>query len=509
MAEKKEKRKDPLAPWIERQGMALVTDLYQLTMMAGYVANNMQDRPAAFEYFFRNLPPHTGFAVFAGLEQALKGLEGMRFTDSDMEYLEGLGIFGDDALDYFREFVMDVDMWAMPEGTLVFPNEPIVRVEGKLGPAQLVETFILNCLNYPTLIATKASRVVNAADGEPVLEFGLRRAHGPDGGLIGARAAYIGGCAGTSNVLAGKAFGIPVKGTHAHSWVMSHDTELEAFRNYAKAFPESCILLVDTYDTLECGMPNAIEVFKELREKHPDIRAAVRLDSGDLAKLSKGAFKQLREAGFEDPMIVASGDLEEDLIADMKRQGAKINAWGVGTHLITSRDHPSLGGVYKVVGIKDGDEWDPRLKVASNVEKTTDPGRKQVARLYNQGGAPIADVLYMADEELPESGEIRAFDRQRFHEDHAFRAHKVESMLKKHMEGGKVIVEHPSLDEIRKRAEDGISHLAEEMKRLRNPEYYPVVLSPALSEAKKNLIKAAENKCGLGQADVSNKSADQ
>ena len=300
-------------------------------------------------------------------------------------------------------------MDAVPEGTLVYPHLPIVRVEGPLAEAQFLETAILNALNYPTLVATKTARICLAATGDPVIEFGLRRAQGPDGGLSGSRASYVGGGSGTSNVLAGKLFGVPVRGTHAHSWVMSFDDELTAFRAYAQVYPESCLLLVDTYDTLRSGVPNALTVFKELRERDPAVRAAIRLDSGDLARLSKAAYRAFTEAGFADPLILASSELDEDLIADLKRQGAKINAWGVGTHLITASNHPALGGVYKLVAAQDAHgEWEPRIKVSSNLGKMTDPGRKRVVRYRDADGRPLGDVLYLQTEQ-PAAGPVVPF----------------------------------------------------------------------------------------------------
>lgn len=478
---------DPLMPWIRREGMALLSDLYQLTMAAGYLKTGIHDKRAAFEYFFRELPPHSGFAVFAGLEQALSGIANLGFSKSDLEYLENTVGFDREVVDFFGGFRAEVDVWAMPEGTVVFPHEPLLRVEGPLAACQLVETYVLNALNYPTLIATKAARVCLAAEGDPVLEFGLRRAHGPDGGLSGSRAAYIGGCAATSNALAGKVFGIPVAGTHAHSWIMSHPSELEAFRAYARIYPNNSILLVDTYDTLGTGMPNAVKVFKELKKKNPGVRAAIRLDSGDLARLSKEAYKQLLAAGFNDPRIVASNDLDEDLIADLKRQGAKINSWGVGTNLITSRDHPALGGVYKVVAVEESGEWIPRLKVASNPGKTTDPDRKQVVRLKNAQGAPLADLLCPARGPFPKPGRVQAVDRERFYDSREFEASAEEEMLVQAMEMGKIKTSE-DLETIRDRALKEIASLPEEMKRLRNPDIYPVMLSPELARTKQGLL---------------------
>jgi len=487
---------DPLLPWVRREGMALNTDLYQLTMVAGYIKSGIHEKRACFEYFFRELPPESGFAVFCGLEHVVSGIESMCFNDSDIEYLRNELGFDDEVIDRLEDFPPRIDLWAMPEGSLAFPNEPLLRTEGPLYMTQLVETFILNNLNYPTLAATKAARCVLAAEGDPVMEFGLRRAQGPDGGLCGARAAHIAGCDATSNVMAGKQFGIPVKGTHAHSWIMSFDSELESFRAYCRVFPDSAILLVDTYDTLGSGVPNAIEAFRELREKNPGVRAAVRLDSGDLARLSKAAYGQMVEAGFEDPLIVASGDLDEYLIADLKRQGAKINAWGVGTSLITAADYPALGGVYKLVAVEE-EGWKPKLKIASNPAKTTDPGRKQVARLYGGDMTPLADLLYMIDEPDPEPGEITGVDRDRFHEETSLQAECVRPMLEKFMENGKRMADYPGLQAIRERCLEEIERLPEEMKRLRNPEVLPVLLSPQLAAIKQRLLKeeSPKKKC--------------
>jgi nicotinate phosphoribosyltransferase len=323
-----------------------------------------------------------------------------------------------------------------------------------------------------------------------VLEFGLRRAHGPDGGVSGSRACYVGGCASTSNVLAGKIYGIPVSGTHAHSWVMSFESELEAFRAFARHYPEKCVLLVDTYDTLESGVPNAIQVFKEMREAGHDIRPAIRLDSGDLAKLSKQAHGMLVEAGLTDPLIVASNDLEEDLIADLKRQGAKINAWGVGTHLITARDCPSLSGVYKLVSVWDGQDWLPRMKTTSNIGKSTDPGRKQVVRYYGEDGAPLGDVLYVQGDAYEVCGDITGHLRIHHHLHRRLRgAVDARPLLETVFENGRRTQACPDLSSIRQKAQEQIARLPDEYKRLRNPEIYKVLLSERVAHMKTKFIE--------------------
>ena len=336
------------------KNLTMLTDLYQLTMMYGYTKAKKADQIVAFDLFFRKNSGESAYAIAAGLEQVIEYIENIKFTEEDLDYLRSLKIFDEEFLDRLKNFKFTGDIDAVPEGTVVFPYEPLIRVKAPIFEAQLIETAMLNIVNHQTLIATKASRIVHAAQGGAVLEFGLRRAQGPDAGIYGARASIIGGCTATSNVMAGRMFDIPVSGTHGHSWVMSFDSELEAFRAYARAFPENCLLLVDTYDTLRSGVPNAITVFKELREKGYE-PLGIRLDSGDLAYLSKKARKMLDEAGFPNAKIVASSDLDEETIWHMKAQGAAIDVWGVGTALITSKDCPALGGVYKLVAEeKDG-----------------------------------------------------------------------------------------------------------------------------------------------------------
>ncbi len=481
---------EPRHAWHKREGMALLTDFYELTMMAGHLKEGRAHQQVCFEYYFRSLPPHSGFAVAAGLESFLDYLENLRFHADDLDYLRSLNRFDEEFFDYLRDFRPTCSVRAIPEGTLVYPNEPIVQIEGTIFEAQLVETAVLNLLNFQTLIATKAARICLAANGEPVLEFGLRRAHGPDGGLSGSRAAYIGGCSSTSNVLAGKLHGIPVAGTHAHSWVMSFPNELEAFRAFVRLYPENSILLVDTYDTVESGVPNAIAAFREMHDKGFLVRPAIRLDSGDLAKLSKIAHAMMLEAGFEDPLIVASNDLEEDLIADLKRQGAKINAWGVGTHLITSHDSPALNGVYKLVALKEEGEWRPRMKISSNLDKATDPGTKNLVRYFDKDGHPIGDVLYLRDEAWARSGDIEG--RRRLQPNLPARIRKAacaEELLKPVFANGRRLQASPPIREVRECALAQIAAIPEEFKRLRNPEVYRVVLGKSIGELKGKMIE--------------------
>jgi len=499
--------RDVTERWVKRENLALLTDFYELTMMGGYWKTGRTDMKACFNYTFRELPPDNGFAITAGLEQLLDLVEGLRFSDKDLAYLASLDSFDAEFLDYLRDFRPSCTIEAVPEGTVVFAHEPIVQVEGPLIEAQLLETAVLNALNYQTLIATKAARIRLACGDDHLVEFGLRRAQGPDGGLSGSRAAYIGGTDSTSNVLAGKAFGIPVRGTHAHSWVMSFDNELDAFRAYAACY-EDPILLLDTYDTLTSGLPNAVTVFKELRAAGKTVRPSVRLDSGDLARLSKAARRMFAEAGFPDPLIVASNELDEDLIADLKRQGAPINVWGVGTHLITSSDHPALGGVYKLVAVRDGgDTWEPRIKLSSNPAKMTDPGRKRVVRYYDGADRPLADLIRLYDEapDAIDPGQpakpVPFAERQDLSFLRAvWDATRCEDLLQTVMRDGKRVAPSPSLEAVRERARAQVASLPEELRRLRNPEIYAVGLSPRLAAEKVRLVRQAPGVLAPGPA---------
>lgn len=476
-------------PWFRREGLALLTDFYELTMMAGQWREQRADQRVVFNYFFRTLPPHTGFAVFAGLESVLDYLTHLKFGDDDIDYLRSIGVFGDDFLEHLRHFRPQCTIQALPEGTLVYPYEPILQVEGSIFESMLIESALLNILNFQTLIATKAARICLAASGDPVMEFGLRRAHGPDGAVSASRAAHIGGCNSTSNVLAGKTFGIPVSGTHAHSWVMSFSTELEAFRVFARHYPERCVLLVDTYDTEKSGVPNAITVFKEMHADGIPVRPAIRLDSGDLSRLSKIAYQKMTEAGLEDPLIVASNDLDEELIVDLKRQGARINAWGVGTHMVTAFDSPALSGVYKLVAIQEDGGWKSRMKISSNVEKATDPGRKQVVRYFDESDQPLCDVMYLADEEVPLQGAIRGRNRMWPNRKVDFGLPgRSEALHQTVFKDGRRTMESPPITSVRDHALAQIAALPEEFKRMRNPHIYQVLLSEKLGLLKDSML---------------------
>ena len=393
--------------------LTLLTDLYELTMMQGYF-KNPTDQVVVFDMFYRRNPCDGGYAVMAGLEQVIEYIRDLHFAPDDIEYLKSLNMFDRDFLEYLRGFHFTGDVYAIPEGTVVFPREPLLKVVAPVMEAQLLETAILNIINHQSLIATKAARVVYAAQGDGVMEFGLRRAQAPDAGIYGARAAVIAGCIGTSNVLTGQMFDVPVKGTHAHSWIMSFPDEYTAFKTYANLYPDSCILLVDTYDVLKSGVPNAIRVFKEMKEKNPDFKGyGIRIDSGDLAYLSKKAYRMLAEAGFGDAVISASSDLDEYLIDSLKAQGAKINSWGVGTNLITAKDCPAFGGVYKLAAIKNSEdrEFEPKIKLSENTEKVTNPGNKTIYRIYDKENGKIrADLICLADETFDESKDMIIFD---------------------------------------------------------------------------------------------------
>lgn len=470
------------------RNLTMMTDLYQLTMMYGYYKTNNHRRQAVFDMTFRQPNTNSAYAIAAGLEQLVEYIENLHFSEEDLSYLDSLSLFDDGFLNLLRDLRFTGNIDAVPEGTVVFPNEPMVRVKAPLIEAQLIETALLNIINHQTLIATKASRVVMAAQGDNVLEFGLRRAQGPDAGIYGARAAVIGGCSGTSNVMTGQMFGIPVSGTHSHSWVMSFPDELTAFRAYAEAFPDACLLLVDTYNTLKSGMPNAITVFKELREKgHEPI--GIRLDSGDLAYLSKKARIMLDEAGFPNVKIVASNDLDEELIWDLRAQGAKIDTYGVGTALITSKGCPALGGVYKMSAEEVKGEWIPKIKISENHEKITNPGFKKVARIYNGGGKAVADLVMLDEETIDTEKPLTIFDPLATWKRMTINNFTIKELLVPIYKNGDLIYETPPLMDIQAYAKEELDTFWDEYKRLNNPHVYKVDLSQKLYDLKQQLLK--------------------
>ncbi len=478
-----------------KHSLSLLTDLYQLTMAYGYWKQGKAEQQAAFHLFFRTNPFGGGYAIAAGLEPVLDFLRFFRFTSDDVVFLstltgnDGRSLFEPAFLDYLTQLELSLDVDAIPEGTVVFPHEPLLRVRGPILQCQLLETALLNIVNFQSLIATKAARIVMSAKGDPVLEFGLRRAQGIDGALAASRAAYIGGCAATSNVLAGKRFGIPVKGTHAHSWVMSFDSELQAFEAYAEAMPNNCVFLVDTYDTLQ-GVRHAIEVGQQLR-RNGHCLVGIRLDSGDLAWLSIEARKLLDAAGFADATIVASNDLDERLIQSLKLQGAAINVWGVGTKLVTAFDQPALGGVYKLGAIQDEmQRWQPKIKVSEQLIKTSTPGIQQVRRFYDASGLAIADVIYN-ELQPPRENCVSVDLEDATHRREISSAVAFEDLLLPATRGGRVVIKSPGLSDVRARTLQQLQKFQVSIFRFDNPHKYPVGLELTLHELKSRLVLEA------------------
>lgn len=471
------------------RNLTMMTDLYQLTMMYGHFLNGTNEE-AVFDLFFRKPSGNSTYAVMAGLEQAIDYIKNIAFTEDDIAYLRSLHLFSDSFLDMLRNLTFTGDLYAIPEGTPVFPGEPLLRVKAPIIEAQLVETALLTIINHQTLIATKASRVCYAAgDQDNVTEFGLRRAQGPDAGIYGARAAVIGGCNGTSNVMTGQLFDIPVKGTHGHSWVMAFDSELEAFRAYARAYPDTCLLLVDTYDSLRQGVPNAITVFRELRAQGHN-PMGIRLDSGDLAYISKKARAMLDEAGFEDAIIFASSDLDEETIYDLRNQGARIDMWGVGTKLITSENAPSLGGVYKLSALERDGQMMPRIKLSDNVAKITNPGYKKVLRIYDgTGKRALADLICLEHEQYDADQPLTIFDPEETWKKTTLTNYTLRELLVPVFVRGEQVYQSPSLQEIRAYAKREIATLWDEYKRLRKPHIYKVDLSQELYDLKEKMIE--------------------
>ena len=458
---------------MSKRNLTLLTDLYELTMMQGYYEKG-QNENVIFDVFFRQNPCNNGYSVCAGLDQVIDYIKNLHFTYDDVDYLRGLGIFKEDFLHYLSGFHFSGDIYAIPEGTVVFPKEPLLKVVAPIMEAQLVETAILNIINHQSLIATKTSRIVFAANGDGIMEFGLRRAQGPDAGLYGARAAMIGGCVGTSNVLAGQMFDVPVMGTHAHSWIMSFPDEYTAFKTYAEMYPDNCTLLVDTYDTLKSGVPNAIRVFQEFKGAgKPLIKYGIRLDSGDLAYLSKEARKMLDEAGFPEATICASNDLDEFLLHDLKMQGAAIDSWGVGTNLITSKDCPSFGGVYKLAAIQNEEgEFVPKIKISENTEKITNPGNKTINRIYEKPSGKIkADLICFADEVIDPKQDLLLFDPMDTWKKTklAGGTYTVREILLPIFKNGECLYKSPTLKEIAAYCREEKDTLWDETKRL----FYP------------------------------------
>jgi len=476
------------------RNLTLLTDLYELTMMQGYFENEDVNQTVIFDMFYRNNPEGNGYAICAGLEQLIDYVKNLHFTEDEIDYLKSLGIFKPAFLAYLKDFRFTGDIYAIPEGTVIFPREPLVKVIAPIMQAQLIETALLNIINHQSLIATKTARIVRAAQGDGVMEFGCRRAQGPDAAIYGARAAIIAGCVGTSNVLCGQMFHVPVSGTHAHSWIMSFPDELSAFRAYAKLYPDACILLIDTYDTLDSGLPHAIQVFKELREQgiHPK-RYGIRMDSGDLAYLSKKVKAALDAEGFTDAIISASNDLDEGLIGSLKAQGATINSWGVGTNLITSKDCPAFGGVYKLAAIWNEPEqrFEPKIKISENAEKITNPGDKKIYRIYDAQGMIVADLIALADEEFSSKDPLLLFDPIETWKKTLLPggSYSMRELLVPVFRKGDCVYESPSVKEIQNICRRELNTLWEESKRFEYPHQTYVDLSRKLWNLKNNLLE--------------------
>lgn len=474
--------------------LTMLVDFYELTMAHGYFENNMADQTAYFDLFFRRVPDDGGFAIMAGLEQLIDYIKELKFTASDLEYLRKKNLFSDAFLDYLKDFKFECDVYAIPEGTPIFPYQPLVTVKGPIVQAQFIETMALLCINHQSLIATKAGRIVRAAKGRAVIEMGARRAQGADGAVLGARAAYIGGATGTACTISDRLFGVPVFGTMAHSWVQSFDTELEAFQKYAALYPNNCTLLVDTYNTLKQGIPNAITVLKDVVSKgHP--QGGIRIDSGDAAYLSKKARKMLDEAGLTETKIVISNSLDEYIIKDLLIQNAPIDSFGVGERLITSKTEPVFGGVYKLAAVEKDGEIIPKIKISSNIEKITTPGFKQVYRLFDKStDKAIADVIALADETIDESSPYELFDPQ-----HTWKRKTVENFYAKPLlvpifQRGQLVYETPDLKTIAEYSKKQVGKLWEEVQRFESPHKYYVDLSKNLWDVRASLLEKHSNR---------------
>lgn len=471
------------------RNLSMLMDFYELTMANGYLENGLGDTVAYFDMFFRQVPEGGGYAIMAGVQQLIENLSQLSFTEEDLAYLKEKNLFCQAFLDYLRDFKFQCDIWSVPEGMPIFPHEPIITVRGPVIQAQLIETMVLLTVNHQSLIATKASRIVRAAQGRPVMEFGSRRAQGYDGAIYGARAAYIGGCIGTACAISDKELGIPALGTMAHSWVQLFPTELDAFRAYAKVYPDSCTLLVDTYNVLKSGIPNAIQVFRELAEQgyRP---GGIRIDSGDITYLSKSARKMLDDAGFPDCKIVASNSLDEYIIRDILLQGAKVDSFGVGERLVTSKSEPVFGGVYKLAAVEQDGKVIPKIKLSENTTKITNPAFKEVWRLYSrEDGMAIADLITLAGEVVDDTHPLEIFDPEHIYKRKLLTNFRAERLLKPIFEKGRAVYQSPSIQEIQDFCKEQLQTIWEEAKRFENPHEYYVDLSQDLYDIKQEMLK--------------------
>ena len=469
--------------------ISILADFYEYTMAQGYFNENLENKITYFDIFYRNNPDSASYAIFSGLEHLVKILKSMEFNEEDIEYFKSLNTFDDKFIDFLKNFKFGCDIWSVPEGSVIFPNEPIMTVRGTSVQAQLIETIALLVINHESLIATKSNRIKRAAKGRAVMEFGARRAQGVDASVYGAKAAYIAGVDGTSNVLTGKLFNIPVLGTMAHSWVQMFDTELDAFKAFAKSFPNNCVLLVDTYNTLQFGVPNAIKTFDEVLKPMGIKPKGIRLDSGDLAYLSKQARIMLDEAGYEDVQIVVSKSLDDYTIRELLHQGAKIDSFGIGERLITSKTNPVFGGVYKLVAVEEDGKILPKIKVSENVDKITTPGVKKLYRIYDKKTMKAeADLITLFDEKIDESKPISIFHPIYTWKTTTYEDYILRPMLKQIFKSGELVYELPDIEEIREYCKSEVESLWDEFKRFDNPHIYKVDLSKNLWELKNNLL---------------------
>ena len=475
------------------RNLSMLMDFYELTMANGFLENDYHNTIAYFDLYFRNVPDDGGFAIIAGLESVIEYIEGLHFSKDEVDFLRSKNMFNEDFLNYLEDFKFECDVWAVPEGSIIFPNEPIITVKGPIIQAQLLETMLLLTINHQSLIATKTNRVVRSADGRPVMEFGSRRAQGPDAATLGAKASYIAGAAGTANTLTDYLYGVPALGTMAHSWVQSFPTELEAFEAYTRIYPDNCVLLVDTYDTLKSGIPNAIKCFDNILKPMGIRPKGIRLDSGDIAYLSKKARKMLDDAGYEDCGIVASNSLDEYKIRDILLQGAKLDSFGVGESLITSKSSPVFGGVYKLVAIEKDGQLIPKIKVSENIEKITTPGFKNVVRLYDkESGKAQADLIILHDEEINDQEPLTIFHPLYTWKKKTLYNFTYKKLMVPIYENGQLVYELPSLEEVRSYCLDEVDSLWEEYKRFDRPQIYKVDLSEKLWQLKNDLLAEAK-----------------
>lgn len=468
----------------------MLTDFYELTMANGYFNQGYENKIAYFDMFFRKIPEDGGFAIMAGVEQVVEYLKSLVFTGEDIAYLESKKMFSPGFMDYLKNFQFSCDVWAVPEGTPIFPYEPILTVRGPAIQAQFIETMVLLTVNHQSLIATKANRIVRAAQGRPVMEFGSRRAQGSDGAILGARAAFIGGCAGTACTISDREYGIPALGTMAHSWVQMFPSELESFRGYAVNYPDSCVLLVDTYNVLKSGVPNAIKVFKEEVVPRGYRPGGIRIDSGDITYLTKKARKMLDDAGFPDCPIVVSNSLDEYIIRDILVQGAQINSFGVGERLITSKQEPVFGGVYKLAAVEDKGVITPKIKVSENVEKITNPGFKKVWRLFDgESGKAIADVITLADEMIDETKPYEIFDPEHTWKRKTLNNFHAHPLMEQLFDSGRCVYRDRNIRKIQADCKEQIAKIWDEVLRFENPHRYYVDLSPKLWSLKQKMLE--------------------